>query len=382
MDRNETKQLPNGKTLLVNSCGHEFAYNIRKASAVQWLQARPCPSCARKGKGGKESPKLDEIQDKYDKKQQEPMQDKEIPQEPKQENVPEPSEDEILAVLENWPNVPNGMHHKVFVDVMLLVDAALPVWLQGPPGTSKSTVAEQIASALGLPFHPIACHEMMSRTDLFGYTDAVGTDHRTPLWEAYEHGGVLLLDEVDNGNPNLLAALNSALSNGHCVFGSGTVVAKHDNFRVVATANTAGLGPESGFIGRNGVDAATRDRFVTVMMPIDDKLEAALAFLHAGDKEGFARTVNECVKSAETQLKSRAKASLMAPKADRVLDVVRKVRQVVDIRYRGTVLSPRATIHATTMVCRGFTIAESMHAKLPGVDVNDVKSILAEVGEK
>jgi len=209
-------------------------------------------------------------------------------------------------------------------------------------------------------------------------TNANGTDHRTPLWEAYEGGGVVLLDEVDNGNPNLLAALNSALSNGHCVFGSGTVVERHPDFRVVATANTAGLGPENGFIGRNGVDLATRDRFVTVQVPIDDMLEDALAEVHIG-----AATIAELHMMFQMAAKAnleRRSVGKEQPNPKAIVKTVRKLRAVVDVRFRGSVVSPRTTIQAATMVAAGFTLAEALVAKLPGLTTDEVESVLRSAG--
>jgi MoxR-like ATPase len=196
------------------------------------------------------------------------------------------------------------------------------------------------------------------------------------LWDAYETGGLVLLDEVDNGNPNLLAALNSALSNGHCVFGSGTVVEKHPAFRVVATANTAGLGPEHGYIGRNGVDLATRDRFVTVEVPIDDSLERALALLAVGDDEGVKKEATDRAESSRAKLQERATAATTRVGPETILKKVRHVRERVEARFRGSVVSPRATIHAATMTTVGFSLEESLAAKLPGLSPDELRQII------
>jgi MoxR-like ATPase len=359
-----------GKTRIKNACGHFFDYRIKRTSSVKWLETQPCPSC-RYG-----TPKGDEPQPQPTPQPTPEPQPEPTPQpEPEPEPEPEADAEWVDGVLQLMPD---ELFHSVLPDVVLLVQAGLPVWLQGPPGTSKSTIAQQAAEALDMSFHPISCHELMTRSDLFGYGDANGVDHRTPLWEAYEGGGVVLLDEVDNGNPNLLAALNSALSNGHCVFGSGTVVERHPDFRVVATANTAGLGPENGFIGRNGVDLATRDRFVTVEVPIDDMLEDALAEVHIG-----AATIAELhmmfQMAAKANLEQRSKGRVaVTPK--QVVKAVRKLRMTVDSRFRGSVVSPRTTIHASTMVAAGFTLAESLAAKLPGLTRDEVDSALATAG--
>lgn len=364
--------LPNGKTRLVNNCGHEFDYTIRKPGAVLWLQGRPCPSCAgskNKGTTTKTTKKLQDIVDENER----PVTETEA------EGIREADITYTVdteAVQKQLDLLPNTPFHKVLPDVITIVQAGLPLWLQGPPGTSKSTLVEQTATALGLGFYPLSCHEMMTRSDLFGYVDAVGQEHRTPLWDAFENGGICLLDEVDNGNPNLLAALNSALSNGHCVFGSGTIVNKHPDFRVVATANTAGLGPEHGYIGRNGVDLATRDRFVTVAVPIDHALEDVLAALFTNDEESVVAGVRLMNIEATKLLEIRNVNKQNAPNVKTVLKAVRNVRAAVESRYRGTVVSPRTTIHSSVLTVNGFTLREALSSKLVGLDADSVNSLL------
>src|SRR5699024_2303605 len=85
-----------------------------------------------------------------------------------------------------------------------------------------------------------------------------------------------LLDEIDAGNPNVLAALNSALANNYCAFPDG-MVKRHDNFRVIAAANTFGSGANIVYAGRNPIDGATKDRFVFIDFDIDENMERQIA---------------------------------------------------------------------------------------------------------
>ena len=88
--------------------------------------------------------------------------------------------------------------------------------------------------------------------------------------------GVFILDEIDNGNANVLSVLNSALANGSCAFADG-MVAKHKDFILIATANTFGNGANAQYVGRNQLDSATLDRFVTIEWNYDEALEMAIA---------------------------------------------------------------------------------------------------------
>jgi MoxR-like ATPase len=359
-----------GKKIIRNACGHDWAYNVHSERTADWLKTKPCPPCQREGwkPDGKQTPSPTP----QEQPQEQAPQPKPEPTPPPEPEV-KPDEAWVEGVLEVLPKA--ALFHEALPQVILATRAGVPVWLQGPPGTAKSTLAEQTATALEMGFYPTSCHELMTRSDLFGYTDAVGKDHRTPLWDAYELGGILLLDEVDNGNPNLLAALNSALSNGHCVFGSGTVVQRHPDFRVIATANTAGLGPEAGFVGRNGVDLATRDRFVTIMVLIDDNLELALASLHSG------ASIDEFTKGMRRRAKLQLNKQSVAHQKeqvgpDKVITLVRKLRHVVSSRFSGSVVSPRVTIHAAALVAAGFTLDEALRAKLVGLDPAEINQVM------
>jgi MoxR-like ATPase len=348
-------------TKVTCACGHDYTFRIdqsRGEATKKWLEKKPCPSCQRKAEPQHQDPSnTPEPGEKVTPESQEPE---------RPETKPEPvatvpvsienldldtlAEKLVGKVMERMQPVEMPeLHHEVLPEVIRMLKQDLPTWLQGPPGTSKSTIAAQAAEALGLPLHAISCHEAMTRSDMFGYTDANGKDHRSPMWEAYENGGVLLLDEIDNGNANILAALNSALSNGFTTF-AGQTVRKHDNFKVVATANTAGMGPESGFIGRMGVDLATLDRFVTLQVNIDEALE-----------EAIVRT-------------------FLTEDADRVLTAVRKLRTAVEARALRMTVSPRVSIHAAKMVRAGVDLSEALkRTALRALDHSTQQSLLAEV---
>lgn len=349
------------RVTITGSCGHPYAYRIKRETAIEWLKTQPCPSC----KFGKGKPTTQEGEP-TPKEQETTTQD--------------PDPDVLAAVAEALAGLHDVWHHDVTPYVLQAVKADVPVWLQGPPGTSKSTIGYQVSDILGAKCYPVACHQLMSRTDLFGYSDAQGNDHRTPLWDAYEYGGILLLDEVDNGNPNLLAALNGALSNGHAVFGSGTIVERHPNFRVIATANTNGLGPESGYVGRLGVDTATRDRFVTVPVPIDNKLEQALVERAAGqDADPVSKLLR---KRLDDTTRTIALNITNAPDTSDVLKAVDKVRQAVESRSLvGVIVGPRTSIHVAKLTRAGWTLPEAFTATgLATVDPVMRDAILAELG--
>lgn len=177
-----------------------------------------------------------------------------------------------------------GIRHKQFSDLLHIVGAGLPTLIVGPAGTGKTHAAEQVAEALEMKFYAMSVGAQTSKADIVGYMSASGTYVRTAFREAFENGGVFLMDEIDAGNANVIIQVNAALSNGYCSFPDG-MVQKSDKFVFLASANTFGDGASRQYVGRNQLDAATLDRFVFLEWIIDPDLEEILAGSTADGKK-------------------------------------------------------------------------------------------------
>ena len=84
-----------------------------------------------------------------------------------------------------------------------------------------------------------------------------------------------MLDEIDASVPEALVILNTAIANGYFDFPNGKVEA-HEDFRIVACANTYGLGGNDVYVGRNQLDGASLDRFAVIYFDYDETLEKNL----------------------------------------------------------------------------------------------------------
>lgn len=169
-----------------------------------------------------------------------------------------------------------GLKHKQLEQLITYAALRLSPLLVGMAGTGKTHAGEQVAKALGLNFYSMSVGAQTSKSDIIGYMDASGNYVKTHFREAYQNGGVFLMDEIDAGNANVLIQVNAALSNGLCAF-PDKMVSKHDDFVFIASANTYGNGANRQYVGRNQLDAATLDRFAVVDWYIDDNLEEKLA---------------------------------------------------------------------------------------------------------
>jgi len=193
-----------------------------------------------------------------------------------------------------------GIQHEQFETVCKLAHDRLNVSMVGTAGSGKTHMAEAIANALELPFYAISVGLQTSKSDLIGYMDANGNYIRTMLREAFENGGVFLIDEIDAGNANVLTVVNALTSNSIAAFPDG-MIKKHADFIVLAAANTYGRGADRQYVGRNPLDGATVDRFAVIDVNIDEKLETAIAESKGIDGNWTRRV--QAIRSAIFELK-------------------------------------------------------------------------------
>ena len=171
------------------------------------------------------------------------------------------------------PGIVSGIRHKMFDPVLQIASLGINQMLVGPAGSGKTTLAAQVAQALNLEFYFTGA--LQTKYDIIGFIDGNGIYHRTAFRNAYENGGVFLWDEIDSSDARAMVAFNSALENDSADFPDGNVK-RHPDFISIASANTYGRGADRMYIGRNHLDAATLDRFVSVELDYDEELESKM----------------------------------------------------------------------------------------------------------
>lgn len=174
------------------------------------------------------------------------------------------------------PNKIIGVCHKLTQQIAEVCNIGIHQMLVGPAGGGKTTCCEKVAEILDLKFYPMSVGPQTTKSDLLGFIDAAGNYHSTPLRDAFEKGGLLLLDEVDAANAGVLTIINALLANGYCSFPDG-VIQRNEKFRCICACNTYGRGADRQYVGRNQLDAATLDRFAVVDFDYDEDLERAIA---------------------------------------------------------------------------------------------------------
>lgn len=234
---------------------------------------------------------------------------------PKKIEIKSPTKDAIQL---------EGLFHEKFEHILQLVTVNIPTLLVGPAGSGKNHTLEQVAESLGLDFW--FSNAITQEFKLTGFIDANGKYHETQFYKAFKNGGLFFLDELDASIPEVLLILNSAIANRYFDFPTGRVEA-HEDFRVVAAANTMGTGADNLYTGRNQLDAATIDRFAQVMFDYDNEVEKQLS--SNDDLFTFVTKARDAIKEAGLRYTVSMRSIINASKIDGVIDDVFAIEGII-----------------------------------------------------
>lgn len=170
--------------------------------------------------------------------------------------------------------------HVEFERLSWLVANNIPTYIYGPAGSGKNVLCAQVAEALGLTFY--YCGAISDEFKLKGYGNAAGEYVPTEFYKAFTQGGLLMLDELDASDPQVLVAINAAISQRYVDFPVIGRVDAHPDFRVVSAGNTFGTGASMAYTGRSSLDASTLNRFGYLKVDYDPRIDLCCA---GNDKE-------------------------------------------------------------------------------------------------
>ena len=151
-----------------------------------------------------------------------------------------------------------------------IVNRNNPVLLSGPTGSGKSSVITQVAARLNWPYYRVNCDVDISRADFVGQWVLRGKEMTFQyglLPRAMREGAVLIVDEWDAANPAVSFVLQAVLEDDGklTIAETGEIIEPHPNFRIFCTANTLGMGDETGlYNGTQPQNFAALDRFKLV----------------------------------------------------------------------------------------------------------------------
>lgn len=180
--------------------------------------------------------------------------------------------------------IDNSKHNMTGIIKLRLRQRKYP-FLYGAPGAGKTHLMESIAKDMGLNFCLISCSSDMFKSEILGSRSPITGDYfDTAFRQAWEHGGLILLDEVGLASGAFLNVMNAGLAQKSILFPDKKLVAMHSQCFIAFADNSALYGNDPMFPERQDAGGAFRDRITYVKFEYDLELERRiLTIMFDGD---------------------------------------------------------------------------------------------------
>jgi MoxR-like ATPase len=173
--------------------------------------------------------------------------------------------------------------------VLAAVIAGRDVLLEGPPGTSKSTILRGITAAWGIPFVLVEGNADLTPAKLLGHHNparVLKEDYSAdnfvpgPLIQAMESGGFLYIEELNRAPEDTLNTLLAAMSERQVALPRVGTVTARPTFRVLASMN-----PYDN-VGTARISASVYDRWCRLALDYQSaEEEAAIVAVRTGSTD-------------------------------------------------------------------------------------------------
>jgi MoxR-like ATPase len=181
----------------------------------------------------------------------------------------------MINNIEEVYNEVVGRRREILMIVSAL-QAGKHIFLEGPPGTSKSTVLKAISDHMGTQCCLITGNSDLTTSKLIGYFDPAETlskgykpEYFTPgpLLEAMQKGSYLYIEEFNRLPDETTNVFDTVMSEKKLTVPRLGVVESHPDFRIIAALNPLDD------IGISRISRALKDRFSSIRMDYQSEEE-------------------------------------------------------------------------------------------------------------
>jgi MoxR-like ATPase len=262
--------------------------------------------------------------------------------------------------------------------VLAAVAAGRDVVLEGPPGTSKSTLVRAITRAWGIPLLFVEGNADLTPAKVVGYhspSRVLRADYSAdtfvpgPLVEAMRAGGFLYVEELNRAPEDTLNTLLTAMAERQlAVPRVGSVVAA-PTFRIIASMN-----PYDN-VGTTRLSASIHDRFCRLAVDYqDDEAERGIVALRA--------PLEELDPAQRTRLIADSVGLTRATRAHHDIRMGSSVRGAIDLALVvAQLLQLSEEDNYAETVYRGMTVALSGRIHLDDVAERSPEQVLRAIWE-
>ena len=155
------------------------------------------------------------------------------------------TEPSLAAAMDRIAGQMVGRQHELEL-VLAAVDAGRDIVLEGPPGTSKTTMLKAITAHWSVPLMFVEGNADLTPAKLIGHHNparVLREDYSTanfvpgPLVEAMEAGGFLYIEEFNRAPEDTLNTLLTAMADRQIAVPRVGVITARPSFRVIASMN-------------------------------------------------------------------------------------------------------------------------------------------------
>ena len=147
----------------------------------------------------------------------------------------------------------------------------------GRPGTGKTTTIYAVGAALGMPVYTINITDKTEEDEFSGKTKTINGNFQfveTDFLRGYENGGIIIMEEVNMGNPNMImGALGQAIEKPFLLQKDGYIPVRRNPMTVLLTTMNVGTNGSNSvnqaFLGREKqhyiLDDPEKDSFIKIL---------------------------------------------------------------------------------------------------------------------